>query len=78
MCKGKDPYGRIVHDYGYYKKGSYSVNAAHADTSVVYMRTKERIQLLENFTYLVYKGRLGQWLSPVWNSPKGLDLPGVL
>ena len=50
VSKGRDPLGRIVHDYGYYKKGFYSVNAAHSDTSVVFMKTKERIRILENVT----------------------------
>ena len=48
VSKGTDPYGRIVHDYGFFKAGSYSVNAAHSNTSVTYMKTKERIQSLEN------------------------------
>ena len=46
--KGDNPLGRIVHDYGYYKRGSYSINAAHSNTSVTYMKTQERIRLLEH------------------------------
>ena len=53
VSKGSDPYGRIVHDYGYYRIGSYSVNAAHANTSVVYMKTKERIRILEHVNWYV-------------------------
>ena len=32
--KGGDPLGRIVHDYGYYRRGSYSINATHSSTSL--------------------------------------------
>ena len=28
--KNGDPRGRIVLDYGYFQKGSYSINAAHS------------------------------------------------
>ena len=45
--KGEDPLGRIVHDYGYYPAGSYSVNAAHSCTSVQYMSAKEVMQVLD-------------------------------
>ena len=48
VSKGVDPYGRILHDYGHYIKGSYSINASHADTSVIYMNTEERIRILEH------------------------------
>ena len=48
VIKGTNPYGRIVHDYGFFKKGSYSINSAHSDTSCKYLKTKERIQLLEH------------------------------
>ena len=48
VTKGGDPLGRIVHDYGYYKRGSYSINAAHSNTSVTYIKTQERILLLEH------------------------------
>ena len=46
--KDGDPLGRIIHDYGYYRKGSYSVNAAHSSTSVVYAREVERLLVLEH------------------------------
>ena len=29
---GGDPFRRIVHDYGFYPRGSYSVNACHSCT----------------------------------------------
>ena len=46
--KNEDPLGRIIHDYGYYPRDSYSVNAAHSSTSVKYLSFKERTALLEN------------------------------
>ena len=45
--KAGDPYGRIVHDYGYYPKESYSVNATHSCTSVRYLTTKEVVDILD-------------------------------
>ena len=45
--KGGDPLGRIVHDYGYYPRGSYSVNAAHSCTSVQYLSAKEVAEILD-------------------------------
>ena len=46
--KDGDPLGRIVHDYGYFKKGSYSINAAHADTSVRYDSIRRRVLILRD------------------------------
>ena len=47
-AKDGDPCGRIIHDYGYYRKGSYSINATHSSTSVVYTTFKERMQIPDN------------------------------
>ena len=46
--KDGDPVGRIVHDYGHYKRGSYSINAAHSSTSVEYLTFIQRAQILNN------------------------------
>ena len=46
--KDGDPLGRIVHDYGYHKTNSYSINAAHSDTSVRYDSIRKRVRILEN------------------------------
>ena len=46
--KDGDPLGRVVHDYGYFPKGSYSVNAAHSSTSIKYISVKERVALLKD------------------------------
>ena len=46
--KGGDPRGRIIHDYGYFPKGSYSVNAAHSSTTVKYISVRERVELLQD------------------------------
>ena len=51
--KDGDPLGRIVHDYGYYRKGSYSVNATHSSTSVRYLSFTERVQVLSKVTYYI-------------------------
>ena len=45
--------GRIVHDYGYYARGSYSVNAAHADTSVRYDTIRKRVRLLDKVIWYI-------------------------
>ena len=45
--KDRDPLGRIVHDYGYYPGGSYSVNTAHSCTSVQYLSAKEVVEILD-------------------------------
>ena len=45
--KGEDPLGRIVHDYGYYSAGSYSVNATHFSTSLKYLSAKQVMQVLD-------------------------------
>ena len=47
------PRGRIIHDYGFYPSGSYSINAAHSSTSVRYITVKERVQLLEEVTWYI-------------------------
>ena len=46
--KDGDPLGRIIHDYGFFQKGSYSINAAHSSTTVEYIKEVERMQILEN------------------------------
>ena len=53
MEKNGDPYGRIVHDYGYYKRGSYSVNAAHSCTSVKYLIFKETATIVADVHWLI-------------------------
>ena len=53
VTKDGDPLGRIVHDYGYYKQGSYSINAAHSDTSVKYDSIRKRVRLLENVIWYI-------------------------
>ena len=55
--KNDDPFGRIVHDYGYYPKGSYSVNSAHSCTSVRYLTTKEVVSIVDDVTWYI-KGDL--------------------
>ena len=45
--KEGDPLGRIVHDYGFYRRGSYSINAAHANTSVKYDSIRRRAVVLD-------------------------------
>ena len=45
--KGDDPLGRIVHDYGFYRRGSYSVNACHSCTRVRYHTIKEVSSILD-------------------------------
>ena len=51
--KDGNPLGRIVHDYGYYKRGSYSINAAHSSTSVKYLSFKERAVILKNVRWYI-------------------------
>ena len=51
--KGDDPLGRIVHDYGFYRKGAYSVNACHSCTRVRYNTTKEVASILDGIQWLV-------------------------
>ena len=46
--KNGDPLGRIVNDYGFYVRGSYSVNAAHSCTRVKYNTTYEVASILKN------------------------------
>ena len=48
--KGGDPCGRIVHDYGYFPQGSYSVNSAHSSTRVRYLTTKEVVIIMDGVT----------------------------
>ena len=52
-AKDGDPMGRIVHDYGYYVRGSYSINAAHSDTSVRYDSIRKRVRLLERIVWYI-------------------------
>ena len=53
MIKDYDTFGRIVHEYSYYKHGSYSINAAHSDTSVRYDSIRKRVRLLENVVWYI-------------------------
>ena len=52
-AKAGDPLGRIVHDYGYYPKGSYSVNATHSCTSVKFLTLKEIATILDEVKWLL-------------------------
>ena len=51
--KDGDPRGRVIHDYGYFEKGSYSINAAHSSTTVRYISVKERVNLLKNVKWYI-------------------------
>ena len=53
VAKDGDPLGRVVHDYGFYKRGSYSINAAHANTSVRYDSFRRRVQVLDGITWYI-------------------------
>ena len=57
VTKHWDPCGRIVHDYGYHPKDSYSVNSTHSSTSVRYLTTKEVVSILNSVKYFL-KGDL--------------------
>ena len=62
--------GRIVHDYGYYKRGSYSTNAAHSSTSVKYLTFVERAMILENVKwYIDIKADLKSGFRQFWTHP---------
>ena len=45
--------GRIVHDYGYYVPGSYSINAAHANTSVKYDSIRKRLLTIDKVVFYI-------------------------
>ena len=45
--------GRIVHDYGYYVPGSYSVNASHANTSVQYDSIRKRVLIVDKVVFYI-------------------------
>ena len=51
--KDGDPFGRIVHDYGFYKRGGYSINATHSSTSVKYLTFLERASILQNVQWYI-------------------------
>ena len=53
MEKDGDPLGRVVHDYGYFKPGSYSINAAHANTSVRYDSVRRRVLVLDGIEWYI-------------------------
>ena len=53
VMKNGDRYGRIVHDYGFYKKGSYSINAAHSSTRVKYCSMQERAHILTKIQWYI-------------------------
>jgi len=42
-----------VHDYGFYQRGSYSINAAHANTSVRYDSIRRRVIVLEGVSWYI-------------------------
>ena len=45
--------GRIIHDYGYHPRDSYSVNSTHSSTSVKYTTFKERMHLLGDIRWFI-------------------------
>ena len=51
--KDGDPFGRIVHDYGYYSRGSYSINASHSSTTITYTSFKETVRTIDRVQYLI-------------------------
>ena len=48
-----DRLGRIFHDYSYFKPGSYSISAAHANTSVRYDSVRRRVLDLYGITWYI-------------------------
>ena len=44
--KGKDPHGRIVHDFSFAQKGGKSINSVLIENSVEYIAFKERVKAL--------------------------------
>ena len=44
---------RILHDYGFYKRGSHSVNATHSCTSVKYLSFKQTVIILADVHQLI-------------------------
>ena len=53
VVKDGDIYGRIIHDYGYFSRDSYSVNASHSCTSVQYKTLRETTTILHDVTWLL-------------------------
>ena len=51
--KAGDPLGRIVHDYGFFPGGSYSVNATHSCTSVKFLTLKEIANNLDGVVWFI-------------------------
>ena len=51
--KNGDPFSRIVHDYGYYPKGSYSINSTHSSTAVRYKTMTEKMFILEDVHWFI-------------------------
>ena len=62
--------GRVIHDYGYYQQGSYSVNAAHSSTSVEYIKVVERARILEEVHQYI-KADLASGFRQFGTHPKG-------
>ena len=46
VLKGKDPHGRIVHDFSFAQEGGKSINSALIENSVEYIAFKERVKAL--------------------------------
>ena len=44
--KGKDPHGRIVHDFSFAQEGGKSINSVLIENSVEYIAFKERVKAL--------------------------------
>ena len=53
MEKDGDPLGQIVHDYGFYQNGSYSINAEHSDTSTRYDTVRRRVMVLDRVRWYI-------------------------
>ena len=62
-----DRIGRIVHDYSYFKPGSYSISAARANTSVRYDSVKRRVLELDGITW--YKADLKSGFRQIGTHP---------
>ena len=51
--KDGHPLGRVVHDYGFFQHGSYSINAAHDNTSVRYDSIRKRVLVLRDVCWYI-------------------------
>ena len=51
--KNGDPFSRIVNDYGYFPKGSYSINSTHSSTTVRYKTMSEKMSILADVCWFI-------------------------